>query len=407
MTIQDDAFEDLPDEGLANVFVDLLSALSSIKELSEIGCQQEDEESLIKHALEALVHNQDMERCSFFKLVEDDRLVNVTGLSYLETIDDEEYETPARPQEFRVGEGLIGLAAKTRTLQHCHNSASDERFSHESNSDNSRLPGSIISVPVFVANLELVGVLNVSHPEPYFFTEWHIRLLEVYKNIFGQLISNFRLIRKMETKIQIRTAKLQRAYEDIKTLKEYYQNIAVLDVLTGLYNRRYFYDQMKVALANFQRYQQPLCVLLLDVDYFKRINDRYGHDAGDNVLVALSDVLRREVRANDILVRFGGEEFVIVFTNTSCENGVIFAERIRKSIAQTVIGHDGHKISVTVSIGLFCLDKSCQLDCGDENPLGGSQVGYIDSIIKYADMALYKAKAQGRNQVVQFCQSFL
>lgn len=403
MTEHDDAFDEVPKDGLENAFVDLLSALSAIKELSTIGCQSDDEESLIRHALEALVHNQDMERCSFFKLVDDDRLVNVTGLSYLETIDDEEYEAGARPLEFKIGEGLIGVAAKTRTLQHCHNSATDERFSNEGNNQ-ARLPGSIISVPVFAANLELVGVLNVSHPEPYFFTEWHIRLLEVYKNLFGQLITNFRLIRHMEAEIEARTAKLQRAYDEIKSLKDYYQNISVLDSLTGLYNRRYFYDQMKVVLANFRRYHQPLSVLLLDLDHFKQINDSYGHAVGDSVLEVIANVLRREVRVNDILVRFGGEEFIIVFTNTSCENGVRFAERIRKKISEATVQHEDETISVTVSIGLFCLDKGCQLECCDENAPDQNHAVDVNKIIKLADTALYYAKAQGRDQVVRYCK---
>ncbi len=401
MTEHDDAFDEVPKDGLENAFVDLLSALSAIKELSTIGCQSDDEESLIRHALEALVHNQDMERCSFFKLVDDDRLVNVTGLSYLETIDDEEYEAGARPLEFKIGEGLIGVAAKTRTLQHCHNSATDERFSNEGNNQ-ARLPGSIISVPVFAANLELVGVLNVSHPEPYFFTEWHIRLLEVYKNLFGQLITNFRLIRHMEAEIEARTAKLQRAYDEIKSLKDYYQNISVLDSLTGLYNRRYFYDQMKVVLADFRRYHQPLCILLLDLDYFKQINDVYGHATGDRVLENTANVLRREVRINDILVRFGGEEFIIVFTNTTCENGMKFAERIRRRIAESSIEHEGKEISITTSIGMFCLNKDVPFVFFDEESADDRHEANINKIIKLADTALYYAKAQGRNQVVRY-----
>ncbi len=405
MTEQNDAFEEVPENGLENAFVDLLSALSAIKELAGIGCRQGDEESLIKHALAALVHNQDMERCSFFKLIDNERLVNVTGLSYRETIDDEDHEVRTLPQEFKVGEGLIGLAAKTRSLQHCHNSASDERFSKEGNRRGGNLPGSIISIPVFVANLELVGVLNVSHPEPYYFTDWHIRLLEVYKNIFGQLITNFRLIRYMESEIETRTAKLQRAYDEIKSLKEYYQNISVLDALTGLYNRRYFYDQMKMVLANFKRYHQPLCVLLLDLDYFKQINDHYGHAVGDLVLQNISNVLRREVRVNDILVRFGGEEFVIVFTNTSCENGVQFAERIRRKVAETSIIHEDEPIAVTVSIGLFCLNEDCQVECWDDSQFDESVDLDINKVIKLADSALYQAKAQGRDQVVRYCQS--
>ncbi len=386
----------LAHDHLENVFVDLLDALSAVKQLSEISCLDSDEEVLIKKALSTLVHNQDMERCSFFKLVDNDRLVNVAGLSYLEAVDDADFF--ATPQEFTVGEGLIGLAAQTRALQHCHNSQTDERLKQEVGETGQKLPGSIISVPVFAGNLELVGVLNVSHPEPYFFTEWHIRLLEIYKNILGQLISNFRLFQKMDAEIAARTAKLQQSYEDVKRLKEHYQNISVKDDLTGLFNRRHFYNHASVALARFYRYHEPMCILLLDLDHFKKINDTYGHAVGDDVLVTVADTLKKEVRECDILVRFGGEEFVIIFTNTSCDNGIHFATRIRKKIAELKLAVTNPPLSVTVSIGLFCLDSTCYSTDKTESEMS------IDNVVHYADTALYQAKKQGRNCVVRYCQ---
>ncbi len=139
----------------------------------------------------------------------------------------------------------------------------------------------------------------------------------------------------------------------------------------------------------------------------EQINDSFGHDVGDNVLVNIADILRREVRANDILVRFGGEEFVIVFTNTSCQNGMTFAERIRQEISQALIIHEGETISLTVSIGLFCLDKNCQFDCLEKEPGKENRDAEVNKIIKLADTALYHAKAQGRDQVVRYCQDFL
>jgi len=391
------AAEKLAHDHLENVFVDLLDVLSAVKQLSELSCLDSDEEVLIKKALSTLVYNQDMERCSFFKLVDNDRLVNVAGLSYLEAMDDVEFF--ATPQEFKIGEGLIGLAAQTRALQHCHNSQTDERLKREVSETGQKLPGSIISVPVFAGNLELVGVLNVSHPEPYFFTEWHIRLLEIYKNILGQMISNFRLFHKMETEIVARTAKLQQSYDDIKRLKEHYQHISVKDELTGLFNRRHFYNHASVVLARFYRYHEPMCLLLLDLDHFKKINDTYGHAVGDDVLIAVADTLQKEVRECDILVRFGGEEFVIIFTNTSCENGIQFATRIRKKIAGLKLDITNPPLSVSVSIGVFCLDPECYSMDKAESEIS------IDQTVHYADTALYQAKKQGRNCVVRYCQT--
>ncbi len=381
---------------MEDIIVDLLNSLSALRELSELNCRVKSEQELLKKALSALIHNQDMERCSFFLLNEDGMLVNLTGLSYFEILEDTQ-ET-VQPIQFRVGEGIIGLAAEKKTLQHCHNCHEDERFSQYSQQEKGNLPGSIISVPVFSDNVELIGVLNISHPEPYYFTDWHIRLLEIYKNLLGQLITNYRLFHIMEQRIAARTAKLESAYEDIKRLKDHYENISVLDQLTGLYNRRYFYNQIELTMAGYERYGHTMCLLVLDIDHFKRLNDTFGHAFGDQVLVDVATTLKRHVRNADVLVRFGGEEFVIIFTNTSCSNGLIFAERIRSEINQQKWWKDGNQISVTMSIGLYCHDKSCY-------PAG--QKPDIDKIIHYADIALYEAKKRGRDKVVKFNEELL
>lgn len=383
-------------KSMEDIIVDLLNSLSAIKELSELTCHVNNEEELLKKALSALIHNQDMERCSFFLLNDEGMLVNLTGLSYFEVLEDA--QESVRPLQFRVGEGIIGLAAEQRTLQHCHNCHEDERFSSCSGEEKSRLPGSIISVPVFSDNVELLGVLNISHPEPYYFTDWHIRLLEIYKNMLGQLITNFRLFHVMEQQIAARTEKLESAYEDIKRLKDHYENISVLDQLTGLYNRRYFYNQIELTMAGHERYGHSMCLLVLDIDHFKRINDNFGHAFGDQVLIDVATTLKRHVRNADVLVRFGGEEFVIIFTNTSCNNGLVFAERIRNEINQQLWWKDEHQIGVTISIGLYCHDKKCYPV--DDKP-------DIDKIIHYADLALYEAKKRGRDQVVKFDKTLL
>ena len=396
MSDSDDNLKGFAGKGMENILIDLLDALSAVKELSEINCMAENEEQLIRHALDALVRNQDMERCSFFKLMADGRLVNVTGLSYEETMEDEELSVS--PQQFKIGEGIIGLAAKTRALQHCHNSEMDERIVKPDEKHPPKPPGSIISVPVFAANLELIGVLNVSHPEPYFFTDWHVRLLEIYKNILGQLISNFRLFQQMDELINAKTAKLKQAYEDINVLKEHYKNLSLQDQLTGLFNRRYFYNQIETVMGSYVRYGQPMCVLILDIDHFKQVNDSYGHNCGDLILKDIAACLQREVRNCDILARFGGEEFVIIFTNTSCQNGLLFAERIRQKITELKWHKGLDTVSTTISIGMVCLSR-------DE--YDGDNIPDIDRIIHYADIALYKAKEQGRNCVVRFSQKML
>ena len=378
--------------GMQNIIVDLLNSLSAVKALSELNCQTENEKELIKKALTILIQNQDMERCSFFLLNDQGYLINLTGLSTADVPFDKHIDY--KPLQFKVGEGVIGAAAEAGELQHCQNCHEDQRFTANIMQDKSLLPGSIISVPVYVTDKELIGVLNISHPQTNYFTEWHIRMLGIYKNMLGQLITNYRLFEQMEEQISRRTSKLEQALSDLQNLKEHFESISMIDHLTGLYNRHYFFQQVELVIANTKRYGQSLCLLVLDLDLFKAVNDNYGHGFGDSVLKKVSNILQQQVRESDILVRYGGEEFIVIFSNTNCRNGAIFAERIRNSI-EALEWEQQDGFVQTVSIGLYCLNNKCR---GSDN----KQEINIDNLINYADLALYKAKELGRNKVVAF-----
>ncbi|WP_347986306.1 sensor domain-containing diguanylate cyclase [Methylomonas sp. AM2-LC] len=390
--IPDDFPYELTRHGMQDIVLTLLDSLSAIKHLSEISCHADDEKTLIKQALTTLIQNQDMERCSFFMLSDDGLLSNVTGLSIAELGNDQEWQV--RPTTFRIGEGVIGAAAASGCIQHCQNCQEDMRMSESE--DKNTLLGSIISAPVFTLHHQLIGVLNVSHPEPYYFSDWHVRLLEVYKNVLGQLITNRRLFRQMEMKIAARTADLEQLVEETKRLKDHYASMSMQDQLTGLHNRRYFYNQVEIAIAYHKRYQSPFCLLVMDIDHFKKINDEFGHVFGDQVLISVADTLRHLVRSSDILVRFGGEEFVVIFINTSCQNGKGFAERIRAEIKALEWKSADTTVKVTMSIGLHCTSMEC---CETEQDLD------IDQVIHCADLALYKAKESGRDKVVMYEES--
>jgi diguanylate cyclase (GGDEF)-like protein len=374
---------------IQDIIVDLLNSLSAVKELSELNHQASNEKELVFKALSILIQNQDMERCSFFVLDEQQNLVNLTGLS------SEEYSGAEKinlaPLKFKIGEGVIGQAAKTGKIQHCKNCKEDPLFSNSMSQVNGILPGSVISVPVSEAK-GLIGVLNISHPDANYFSEWHIRLLQIYKNMMGELIINYRLPRQIEEQIAVRTTMLEAALENMKQLKKYHESMSMLDELTGLYNRRYFYMQIEAALARSKRYKQPLCLLVLDLDHFKAINDTYGHGFGDIVLKDVASSLKEEIRESDILARFGGEEFVIAFTDIDSKKGKLFAERIRKRIASLAWKVQGQEVKITTSIGVHCLtEEALKQDNFD-----------IDALLNYADQALYAAKAKGRNRVVFF-----
>lgn len=165
------------------------------------------------------------------------------------------------------------------------------------------------------------------------------------------------------------------------------RQIGLTDPLTGVSNRRYFEQRIIEACATAQRHHRPLAALFVDVDHFKRINDGWGHTAGDEVLRAIAQCIAGHLRHSDVLSRYGGEEFVILLPDTAAAAACEIAERIRSTVAaepQTV------PVTVTVSVGVAALESF-----GDE-PLGE----LAQRLLASADAALYRAKQQGRDQVV-------
>ena len=160
----------------------------------------------------------------------------------------------------------------------------------------------------------------------------------------------------------------------------------VRDTLTGLYNRAYLLNQIGVLADQSASRGAGLAVLMLDIDHFKQINDRHGHLTGDAVLRQVAAVLRESTRAEDLVARFGGEEFVVVLPVSVPDLATERAERIRSSIAERGVVTDGTEIRVTASIGLAFA--------------GPGSARNATALIATADEALYQAKADGRNRVV-------
>jgi two-component system cell cycle response regulator len=158
------------------------------------------------------------------------------------------------------------------------------------------------------------------------------------------------------------------------------------DPLTGADNRRHLDGRLVAEIAFAKRHSRPLSVVLLDIDFFKAINDRYGHPAGDEVLKFISEIVRGQLRTEDALARYGGEEFVIVLRDTALTEATHVAERVRERIARTPIPLQGPSVTVTVSAGCASLD--CCTGASTEELIG------------IADRRLYRAKRTGRNRVV-------
>jgi len=165
------------------------------------------------------------------------------------------------------------------------------------------------------------------------------------------------------------------------------QELAYYDPLTGLPNRRFFFEHASLIFEEVKRHEKPLSLLAMDIDHFKKINDTYGHDVGDVVLKTFAGLLRGMVRQSDICARLGGEEFVVLLPNTDLEGAKVLAERIRTAVAKNPVEHDSTVIVFTVSIGVSQYRKGMQ---------------NIYELIKEADIALYRAKEGGRNRVEVF-----
>ena len=156
------------------------------------------------------------------------------------------------------------------------------------------------------------------------------------------------------------------------------------DHLTGVLNRRGFYDAANIEFDRYTKRARPLSILVIDADFFKKINDTYGHPVGDEVLKHLASSLKECVRDMDVVARLGGEEFSILLPSTDILVAAQIAERMRKLIAESKLNIDGHEIRYTVSIGVSAVSQ---------------YVTGIDTLIKIADQALYQSKNTGRNRI--------
>ena len=144
--------------------------------------------------------------------------------------------------------------------------------------------------------------------------------------------------------------------------------------------------RLEEELARIQRNQTPLSLFMLDLDHFKRLNDTYGHQAGDKVLIRAASIIRDMLRKGDVVMRYGGEEFIAILPGSDIEDGADIAERIRFALAQSRIEIAGHTLSVTASIGIACT--------------ANDRLTAAEPLMKLADSRLYAAKSGGRDRVV-------
>ncbi|MEG3638679.1 GGDEF domain-containing protein [Magnetococcus sp. PR-3] len=223
-----------------------------------------------------------------------------------------------------------------------------------------------------------ISLIQKTYPTAYVVATQSSTLLEIPENILWAIIEKHAFIAR--NLLRTVTKWLVHNTQDLAQHKAQSQT----DALTGLYNRRWLDEMLPRMVGRHQASQQSLCVVMLDVDHFKKFNDRYGHAAGDVVLTALGQTLIHHTRPSDAALRYGGEEFTVLMPETSPDEALQVAERLRLSVEQLNLHFEHTSLpTVTISMGL------AQLQSG--------QTG--EQLLQVADQRLYTAKEQGRNRI--------
>ncbi len=236
-------------------------------------------------------------------------------------------------------------------------------------SDNSTMEIQHIKKELESYNTDEKGNFSVAHKKLFTIA---IALEENTKVLSKDLSSHTDEVHELSKKVKLLEAQLEAVKKESKE-----------DFLTKLYNRRALDEFLELREAEYERYGHNYTIVMFDLDYFKAVNDTFGHDAGDAVLSAFAKILKKEVRTVDVVGRFGGEEFMAILSETPIKGGVIFAEKVRKYVEQARFMYKGERIEVTVSSGVSERAKHTSMQ----------------SVINSADEYLYKAKKDGRNQV--------
>ena len=327
--------------------------LSVLYDISRAVSQIDNMKQLLLEILERAIERVGAERGSIMLYVQDEDLLRLQVVRGLpdpiveQRINSGEQEC----KTFRPGDGIAGTVFQTGEAYLSHDTSSDEKFAP---SGETRVE-SIACLPL-ICNDQPIGVLNITNKRESHFCSEDVEILAA---IAGQAA------------LTIEKADL-------------YQ-LAITDELTGLYVRRYFYRRLDDELRRSNRYETTVSMVLLDIDHFKKFNDTHGHAAGDEVLKEVSKCMLQQCREIDVVSRYGGEEFAVLLPETPQEGALTAAERLRSSVEAAEVQYEGKTLKVTISLGV------CEV-AGENNTR--------EAIIGAADMALYHAKASGRNQVV-------
>lgn len=361
---------------MTGLFDELMTALSTLHGLGNLKINQLDEQELLRQALGELIRHYGFEYCSVF-FCEEERLVQLASQDWLSCRNGETCSTgkPLAPAE----EKLLQRALRTAEIQVLR----ENLFV-------------VVAVPLR-SNTDMLGVLHLCHAEPDLFGEWQHRLLHLFGVFLGQALTASRMLNRLDQEVQLKTRHLQNVLEESRHLEEHFRKLSMLDELTGLHNRRYFFNESRLVLNMVSHHWHPITVMVMDIDRFKRINDTYGHPAGDQVLKSLGWALQKQLRQSDILARVGGEEFAVTLPETDDKGAQELAERLLRAARNLHWADIDAELRISLSVGMVTLRP-------DQSPRDQDNINAIvlfDQLISCADEGTYIAKSQGGDRAIQ------
>ena len=295
----------------------------------------------------------------------------------------EEWKIPLHQER-----SLVARAARERLGVISNDIRKDTGFLRHHLLPNTR---SEMAVPIIVGN-SLFGVLDVQATDADHFTEEDVRVMTTLAAQVAVAVQNARLFsehKQVEDELRRAKESLEVVNMELRFAFEHEQHMARTDTLTKINNRRNLFELAEHEFEVAKRYQQPLSIIMFDLDHFKNINDTYGHSVGDKMLERVAQVTHVQLRDVDIIGRYGGEEFVIVLPVTNAQKASLLAQRILENVSAIRLHTDRGLVAVTLSIGIAETIHEPQ----DES---------VDDVIRRADEALYAAKQAGRNRAVIF-----
>ncbi|MBN1141103.1 MAG: sensor domain-containing diguanylate cyclase [Deltaproteobacteria bacterium] len=397
---------------MTDIFNELLDSLSTLYALSNIHIPLISERELFFQAAEVLVEHYGFDCCSMY-VYEEDALSRVAGLTWQQWESSEPGggKDVLTPEDTLFLQTVMALATQAREPQICDDCHVETLYSRMAKGVIPVRIGCLISAPILMGQ-EILGILNVSYPCPHFLNDWQKRLVPVFSRFLGQIVTSNRLMNNLEREVQIRTRQLDSLLEETRRMEQHYQELAMIDDLTGLFNRRFFFSEAKRNLGRALRHQHPFTMLVIDLDRFKSVNDNFGHVVGDTVLQDVARAVRQVLRETDIFARTGGEEFAVALPETDTAGGRDLSERILTAIKRLSWVANGSSFSITASLGMSCItaqnivrwEEMVDRVETSGRPSRTHHSFLLDRLYSEADTAMYIAKRRGGGQVAQLAE---